>query len=101
MGAISITQPVSSSYVNGTSKLKDPKKILERSKEPLITPTLDWEKGIRGHDAEVQNVTMGFGLIPLTKNILRLYYAGGDMHTGGADFIFKNAEILDKPFFLN
>lgn len=68
----------------------NPLKILERSKDPLISPELPWEKL-----GEVKNVVFGCALIHLDKNALRLYYAGADKYTGFADLTFKDAEIIE------
>ena len=68
----------------------NPAKILKRSKSPLISPELDWEK-----IGEVNNVVFGCGLIPLSKTKARFYYGGADKYIGFADLTFEDAEIIE------
>lgn len=76
---------------------KNPKKILERSESPLLSPEMPWEKGATEYGAEVPNVVFGCGAVPIGKNKIRVFYAGADMHTSFADLIFNNAEIENYP----
>ena len=64
-------------------------KVIERSNRPILSPTLEWEK-----KGEVPNVIFGCGLVPLSKNKLRFFYAGADKSTGYADLKLENAECL-------
>ena len=81
---------------------KKPEKILERSEMPLIEPKLEWETGSDKYSPEVENVVFGCGLIPLSKNKARLYYAGADKYTSFADIDFKKENyILEKDIFKN
>ena len=77
---------------------ENPKKWLERSEEPLLSPDQDFEKGTGKYSAEVKNVVFGQGAIPISKNKIRIYYAGADMHTNFADLTIQNIEILDEIF---
>jgi len=76
-----------------------PKKILERSKKPLISPKEDWEIGQGKYRAEVKSVIFGQVLIPISEHVLRLYYGGADMQVGFADLTLA-PKILDKPYEL-
>ncbi|MCX6751012.1 MAG: hypothetical protein NTZ83_06125, partial [Candidatus Pacearchaeota archaeon] len=75
---------------------KDPTKILERSKEPLIKPELDFEKGEGKYPPEIPNVIFGCGTIPIDKNTIRFYYSGADRWPSFADLKFKNMNVLSR-----
>lgn len=71
----------------------NPLKILERSENPLLEPELTWEKGAGRYSAENPNVIFGCNAIPISKNKIKVFYAGADMYTGFADLTLKNAEV--------
>jgi len=77
---------------------KNPLKILERSKEPLITPELNFEKGTGVYSPEIPNVIFGCGAVPISNNTLRFYYSGADKYPSFADITLHNAEIIDEIF---
>jgi predicted GH43/DUF377 family glycosyl hydrolase len=77
---------------------KDPLKILERSKKPIITPELDYETGKSIYSPEVPNIIFGCGLIPVSENEMRFYYSGADKYPSFADIILMNGKIKDKIF---
>lgn len=82
------------------SDIENPEKILERSEKPLIEPEFEWEKGSKNYPAEVENVVFGCGIIPISKNKVRFYYAGADKYTSFADITLKKGnEILEKSVF--
>jgi len=74
-------------------KKDDPTKILERSENPLLKPELAWEKGIGKYSSENPNVIFGCSAIPISKNEIRVFYAGADRYTGFADLTLKDAEV--------
>jgi len=77
---------------------KNPLKILERSKEPLIKPELDFEIGKGIYSPEVPNVIFGCGTIPIDKHKIRFYYSGADKYPSFADLKLKGVEIVDEIF---
>ncbi len=77
---------------------KNPLKILERSKEPLMKPELDLETGKGIYPPEVPNVIFGCGAIPMSKNEIRFYYSGADRYPTFADLKIKNIGIIDEIF---
>lgn len=72
---------------------KNPSRILERSEKPLLYPELDWEIGKGQYPAEIEKVVFGCGAIPIEKDKIRIYYAGGDRYTGFADLTIEDVEI--------
>lgn len=58
--------------------LKDPRKLLWRSDEPIFAPEKDWEKV-----GQVPNVIFVEGMIRRGANYL-LYYGGADRYVGVA-----------------
>ncbi len=77
---------------------RNPLKILERSKEPLLNPELDFETGKGNYPPEIPNVIFGCGAIPISKNTIRFYYSGADRYPNFADLSLINSSIRDKTF---
>lgn len=62
----------------------NPKKIIWRSKEPIISPELEWETSGGRFGAEVPNVVFTCNLIPLNKHEFLTYHSGADKYLGRA-----------------
>ncbi len=62
----------------------NPKNVIWRSKEPIITPELKWETSGGSSGAEVPNVVFTCNLIPLTNNEFLTYHSGADKYLGRA-----------------
>ncbi len=74
---------------------KNPRKILARSKKPLIKPEFDWETSGKNLDAEVPNVVFSCNLIPIGNNELITYHSGADKYLGMTKIRIPK-EIINK-----
>ncbi len=68
----------------------NPKNIIWRSKEPIITPELEWETSGGRSGAEVPNVVFTCNLIPLNNHEFLTYHSGADKYLGKTLIKIKN-----------
>jgi len=60
----------------------DPTKIIQRSEQPLLTPTLSWETGTAPDLGLTPNVVFLEGWIPYLENQFIVVYGAADSVTG-------------------
>jgi len=72
---------------------KNPLRILQRSEEPLLSPTEPWEKGTAFYPAFVPNAIFAEGIKSLGNNKFVVFYGCADTTVGSATItVTKNEQ---------